>query len=166
MSSPTSHRSPIRGPEPQQFDFLEGEWDAVCYFPRADGSWGQGPGSLKATKILDGCASMEFFEGLYESLRIKGLGLRAFNRRTLCWEHTWTDTIEPGGFQVWRGRFDGGKIDLFGEWKDETGQRILSRLTWSEITDHTAHWESHRSLDGGVTWMKHWVIDFTRRSTV
>jgi hypothetical protein len=64
---------------------------------------------------------------------------------------------------VWRGRFEGGKIDLFGEWNDDTGQRVLSRLTWSEITDRTAHWESHRALDGGVTWTKHWVIDFARR---
>jgi hypothetical protein len=49
--------------EARQFDFLEGEWDAICRFPLPDGSWGEGPGSLKASKVLDGCASMEFFEG-------------------------------------------------------------------------------------------------------
>jgi len=42
-------------PETCEFDFLEGEWDAVCGFPRPDGSWGEGSGTLKATKILDGC---------------------------------------------------------------------------------------------------------------
>ena len=150
-------------PEAHEFDFLEGEWDAICYFTRPDGSWGQGPGSLKATKILDGFASMEFFEGSYQGVVIKGLGLRAFNPRLRCWEHTWTDTFEPGGFHVWRGRFEAGKIDLFGEWDDENGQRVLSRLTWSQITDRSAHWESHRSLDGGVTWKRHWVVEFTRR---
>jgi len=61
-------------------------------------------------------------------------------------------------------RFEGGSIDLFGEWEDASGQRILSRLTWSQITASTAHWESHRSLDDGKTWTKHWVIDFTRRA--
>lgn len=149
--------------EPHQFDFLEGQWDAVCRFPRTDGSWGEAPGSLKATKILDGCASMEFFEGLYQGQPIKAVGLRAFNRTNRCWEHTWTDTIEPGDFHVWRGRFEGGKIDLYGEWTDQAGKRVLSRLTWSEITDDTAHWESHRSFDGGASWTKHWVVDFTRR---
>jgi hypothetical protein len=155
------HRAPP--PEAHQFDFLEGEWDAVCRFPRADGSWGEGPGTLKATKVLSGCVFLEFFEGPYQGEVIEGLSLRAFNPRTQCWEHTWTDTASPGGFLVWRGKFKDGGIDLFGEWDDEAGQRIRSRLTWSQITDRGAHWESYRSLDGGKTWSKHWVIDFTRK---
>ena len=149
-----------------QFDFLEGEWDAVCRFPLPDGSWGEGPGSMTASKVLDGCMSLEFFEGPYQHGRfIKGLGLRAYNPQTSQWEHTWTDTSSPGGFLVWRGRFEGGAIDLHGQWEDETGRRVLSRLTWSRISEHSAHWESHRSTDGGKSWIKHWVIDFTRRAT-
>jgi hypothetical protein len=126
------------------------------------GGWGEGPGKLKATKILDGTASMEFFEGPYQGEAIKGLGLRAFNPKTQEWEHTWTDNSSPG-FIVWRGRFQGDSIDLFGAWEAENGQRVLSRLTWSQITGASAHWESHRSLDGGKTWTKHWEIDFRRR---
>ena len=156
--------SETTGSEAQQFDFLAGEWDAVCRFPLPDGSWGEGPGWLKVTKVLDGCVSLEFFEGPYLGTRIKGLGLRAFNPQTSQWEHTWTDTSAPGGFLVWRGRFEGGAIDLYGRWEDENGRSIRSRLTWSKITDRTAHWESHRSLDDGKTWSKHWVIDFTRRT--
>jgi hypothetical protein len=96
---------------------------------------------------------------------IKGLGLRAFNPQTSQWEHTWTDTSAPGGFLVWRGRFEGDAIDLHGQWEDESGDHVLSRLTWSRIAESSAHWESHRSLDGGKTWTKHWVIDFTRKAT-
>ena len=150
--------------EARQFDFLQGDWDAVCRFPRPDGSWGEGPGTLRAEKIFDGVVSLEYFEGPYLGETIKGLGLRAFNPKTRCWEHTWTDTASPGGFLVWRGRFDNGSIDLFGEWNDDSGQRVHSRLTWSEITARSAHWESHRSTDGGQTWTPHWVIDLTRRS--
>ena len=152
-----------RSPEAREFDFLEGDWDALCRFPRPGGSWGEGPGTLRATKILDGLVSMEFFEGPYLGETIKGLGLRAFNPKSRCWEHTWTDTASPGGFLVWRGRFEAGSIDLFGEWHDDSGQRIRSRLTWSKITTRSAHWESHRSLDGGKTWTEHWVIDLTRK---
>jgi uncharacterized protein DUF1579 len=150
--------------EAREFDFLEGEWNALCRFPRSDGSWGEGPGMLQATRVLDGYVLLEFFEGPYLGEHIKGLGLRAFNPVSRCWEHTWTDTASPGGFQVWRGRFEGAKIDLYGEWDDVRGRRVRSRLTWSEITGSRAHWESHRSLDGGVTWSPHWVIDFTRHS--
>ena len=155
--------SKVANEQARQFDFLEGEWDAICRFPLSDGSWVEGPGSLKATKVLDGCVSLEFFEGRYREAFIKGLGLRAFNPRTFQWEHTWTDTSAPGGFLVWRGRFEGGAIDLHGEWVDETGQHILSRLTWSRITERSANWVSHRSLDRGKSWTKHWEIDFVRR---
>jgi Protein of unknown function (DUF1579) len=149
--------------EAKQFDFVEGEWNATCRFARLDGSWGEGPGSMTASRVLDGCVSLEFFEGPYQGRIIKGLGLRAFNPRTSLWEHTWTDTSAPGGFLVWRGRFEGGSIDLHGQWEDETGRRVFSRLTWSRISQQSAHWESHRSMDGGKTWIKHWVIDFTRK---
>jgi hypothetical protein len=149
--------------EDRQFDFLEGDWEAVCRFPREDGTWGEGPGTLKVTRILDGRVFHELFEGPYAGgAVIKGLGLRAFNPTSRCWEHTWTDNAAPGGFLVWRGRFEGGKIDLLGEWNDEGGRRVRSRLTWSRITDRGAHWESHRSLDGCVTWAKHWEMDITR----
>jgi len=147
------------------FDFLEGEWDLLCRFPRPDGSWGEGPGTLRANRVLDGLVFVEFFEGPYLGERIQGLGLRAFNPKSGLWEHTWTDTGAPGGFPVWRGRFEGGRCELFGEWDDDGGQRVRSRLTWSQITARSAHWESHRSLDGGRTWARHWVIDLTRHET-
>jgi len=149
--------------EARRFDFREGEWDAVCRFPRPDGSWDEGPGTLKAGRVLDGCVSLEFFEGPYQGAVIKGLGLRAFNPKTSLWEHTWTDTSAPGGFLVWRGRFKGDAIDLCGQWNDQDGNHIMSRLTWSQISERSAHWESHRSMDGGKTWDKHWVIDLTRK---
>jgi hypothetical protein len=82
--------------EAKQFDFLEGEWNAICRFPLLDGSWGEGPGSLTARKVLDGCVSLEFFEGPYQGTTIKGLGLRAFNLQTSQW-NIWTDTSAPGG---------------------------------------------------------------------
>ena len=150
-------------PDAHDFDFLEGEWEARCRFPRADGTWGEGPGTLKVTRTLDGLVFLEQFEGPYLGEHIKGLGLRAFNPKTRCWEHCWTDSASPGGFPVWRGRFENGHIDLLGEWDDEGGQHVRSRLTWSKITETSAHWESHRSTDGGQTWSPHWVIDFRRR---
>ena len=57
-----------------------------------------------------------------------------------------------------------GSIDLYAEWTDDDGSPLLSRLTWSDITQDAAHWESARSKDGGRTWQTHWVIDIRRRT--
>ncbi len=149
--------------EMKRFDFLEGEWDALCWSESPDGIWRQGPGTLVAMKALDGCLSVERFEGPYCGSPIKGLGLRGFNRHSGQWEHTWTDSLEPGKFVVWRGRFEGDSINLYGDWKNHSGQHVLSRLTWSRITPVSADWVSHRSIDEGQTWSKHWEIQFKKK---
>src|ERR1700733_8030262 len=128
-----SEVSAANNKEAERFDFLEGEWTAVCRFPLPDGTWGEGPGSMTASKLLDGCVSLELFEGPYQGTNIKGLGLRAFNPKPCQWEHTWTDTSAPGGFLIWRGRFVDDAIGLCCEWLDEAGRQVLSRLTWSRI---------------------------------
>jgi len=147
----------------RQFDFLVGRWDAACRVPSSEG-WVEGAGTLDVTRTLDGLVSLERFEGIYHGGALKGLGLRAFNRETREWEHTWTDTLRPADFHVWKGRFQNGRIDFFGEWTDEAGAPVRSRLTWSDITADSAHWESSRSSDGGRTWEIHWVMDLRRRA--
>jgi hypothetical protein len=117
---------------------------------------------LTASRALDGTLFVERFEGIYHGGALKGFGLRAYNRETGEWEHTWTDTLQPAHFHVWKGAFANGKIDLFADW-DDGGRRVRSRLTWSDITGDTAHWESSRSYDGGKTWEIHWVIDLKKR---
>jgi hypothetical protein len=144
------------------FDFLEGRWDAVCRVP-SEAGWVEAPGSLSVSRTLDGLVFVEHFEGIYHGGPLKGLGLRVFNPETSEWEHTWTDTLEPGNFHVWKGVFQDGKIASFAEWTDEGGSPVRSRLTWSEITQDSAHWESARSTDGGTSWQLHWVIDWRRR---
>lgn len=71
----------------RRFDFLEGQWDAVSRVPTRDG-WEEGHGTLTASRALDGFVSLEHFEGIYHGGRLRGLGLRAFNRETGEWEHT------------------------------------------------------------------------------
>jgi len=144
------------------FDFLEGEWDAVCRVPSEEG-WTEAPGSLRVSRTLDGLVFVEHFEGIYHGGALKGFGLRVFNRRTGEWEHTWTDTLAPGNLHVWKGVFAEGKIDLYGDWTEPNGTPVRSRLTWSAIAQDSAHWESARSSDGGATWQLHWMIDWRRR---
>jgi hypothetical protein len=71
--------------EARQFDFLEDEWNAICHFPLPDGSWGEGPGSLKASKVLDGCVFLEFFEGPY----LMEIDARSMLELIRCWGSLW-----------------------------------------------------------------------------
>jgi hypothetical protein len=162
MSTMTKESERAAAGAEHEFDFLEGSWDAVCRVPSEDG-WTEAPGSLTAARALDGKVFIERFEGIYHGGRLQGLGLRAFNRETAQWEHTWTDSLQPGHFHVWKGQFRDGKIDLVGSWTEANGRPVRSRLTWSNITADSAHWESSRSSDGGKTWQIHWVIDFRKR---
>lgn len=84
----------------KQVDFLEGEWDAIYRFALPDGSWEDGPGSLTTSKVLNGCVSLEFFEGPYQATIIKGLGLRAFNPANRPVGTYVDDTSAPGGFLI------------------------------------------------------------------
>jgi hypothetical protein len=151
----------VENPE-RAFDFLVGEWDLLCRVPTVDG-WVEAPGTLSVSRVLDGLVSLEMFDGIYHGGTLRGLGLRVYNRDTGEWEHTWTDTLQPGNLHVWKGAFRDGRIDFFGEWVERDGTPIRSRLTWSEITGDSTHWESARSVDGGRTWQLHWVIDSRRR---
>ena len=121
--------------EEKQFDFLEGEWSALCHFRLPDGSWDEGQGSLTASEVLDGCVFLEFFEGSYLGTIIKGFGLRAFNPQSSQWEHTWTDTSALGGFLVWRGRSEGNAIDLHCRWERD---RAAGFLAAHLVSDHRA----------------------------
>src|SRR5258708_19687487 len=63
----------------RRFDFLEGEWNAICRFPLPEGCWGEGRGWLTASKALDACVFLKFFDCPYQGTIIKPLGPRPFN---------------------------------------------------------------------------------------
>ena len=70
LLSPTTPRAKLvrKGGQPgmdaeREFDFLEGQWDAVCRVPSEEG-WVEAPGMLTASKTLDGLLFLEFFEGI------------------------------------------------------------------------------------------------------
>jgi hypothetical protein len=42
------------------------------------------------------------------------------------------------------------------------GRPILVRFTWSRVMTRTPRWEQSFSADGGETWERNWIMDFTR----
>ena len=88
--------------EARQFDFLEGEWNAICRFPLPDGSWGEGPGSLTASKVLAGCVFLltrlretERSRRLQRCSLKKALTTCRLRQRTMnCW--VWNASFRTG----------------------------------------------------------------------
>src|SRR5580658_6378299 len=66
------HNSPTTTDAPKQFDFSKATGTPPAAFPSPIDPGGEGPDRLKATKLLDGCVAMKFFEGLYEGTIISG----------------------------------------------------------------------------------------------
>jgi hypothetical protein len=42
------------------------------------------------------------------------------------------------------------------------GKPVRVEYLWSEITATSCRWEQSYSPDGGITWEKNWIADFTR----
>jgi hypothetical protein len=122
----------------RESDFLEGQWDGVCRVPTESG-WVTAPATLTASQQLDRTVSVEYFEGTYHGGAVKGLGLRAFNRETREWEHTWADNPEPGHFRIWKGAFvDGRSTSLpSGMTTTDNESNLVSRGPRSLRIQHT-----------------------------
>jgi len=92
--------------ETMQFAFSRRRVARDMPLSSADGSWGEGPGSMTASKSLGWplLFGEMFSRDPDRGTIIKGFGLRAFNPRTSEWEHTWTETSAPGAF--WSGAGD------------------------------------------------------------
>lgn len=163
--APASAADPVYTGGPNDFDFLQGDWDVAHrrLKGRLVGSteWEDFKGISKLWLTLGGEGTvddnvLELPAGTY-----RAVGLRAYNRETRQWSIWWFDArypnVEPpvrGGFKDGVGTFVGDDI--------HNGKPIKVRFQWTKITPTSAQWDQAYSPDGGVTWETNWVMQFTR----
>jgi len=145
------------------FDFLVGAWTVANrrLVRRLVGStdWEEFEGKANCRKILNGMGNID--EIAFPTKGYTGATLRLFDpdleQWSLYWASTLTGRLEPPV----RGRFSDDIGDFYGD-DAHNDIPILVHYRWSEITPTGARWEQAFSTDGGSTWERNWVMDFSR----
>ena len=122
-----------------EFDFWIGEWEVTA--------GGNVPGTNSIQPILDGCVVQEIWAGAGGS---KGSSLNFYNPQLGQWEQFW---VWRNGTTIHtRGGYSDGKMILEGESKNQQGETVTNRITWTDNDDGTVrqYWEV--SQDNGETW--------------
>jgi len=151
---------PCDTPEGKQFDFWLGEWDLTWPAEQMGGEKGEiARGTNFITKILDECIVQEEFRTADGSF--KGHSVSAYNMREEIWQQTWVDN--QGGYLLFTGEFADGKMILRTAPKERSGETVISRMVFRNITENSLDWDWQRSTDGGQTWVDLWNIHYERK---
>lgn len=151
------------------FDFWIGDWTIEQKIRARDGSWLTLPARTSVTSALDGCALVErwegevqfYWEGMEAPAAIRGLSVRAFDPASGEWHIHWMDTRSPRFGPPFTGGFLGGRGEFTRE-RDSPEGRQLTRITFSDVSEDSVHWELAVSADGGTSWSTLWIMDMRR----
>lgn len=159
---------PCDEPDARAFDFWVGEWNVNNRWRTDAGGWvDAGSATNQVFHVLDGCAVVELWDGFLGSAHLRGFSVRAWDPATRDWMLVlnWPRPAQPS-FGVLRGTFRHGRGDFLSERTDSAGRTVLTRYTFSDITDRSLRWNDGTSTDGGRTWATRWIMEFTRRDPV
>ena len=161
-----SQRAKCLSSEARAFDFWIGDWSIRQKILRQDGTWLELNAKTSVSSILDGCALLEhwegdvqfFWEGMQTVERIKGLSVRSYDPEVGNWNIYWMDSRNPQFGAPYSGNFVAGRGEFFREWDTPNGKRV-GRITFSDITAASVHWELAISSDEGQNWSTLWTMD-------
>ncbi|MEW6125840.1 MAG: hypothetical protein AB1757_02150 [Acidobacteriota bacterium] len=155
--------------EANAFDFWLGDWVIKQKILKADGSWFKSKAKTKVSRVLNGCAVIEhwegevqfFWEGMSRPEKIKALSVRSYDAKTKSWKINWMDTRNPQ-FSVFEGKFDNGKGEFFRKVANEEGNQTIIRITFSDIKSTSVHWDLAVSSDNGKTFATLWIMEMAK----
>jgi hypothetical protein len=151
------------------FDFWIGDWRIQQKILRQDGTWLELPAKTSVSPALDGHILVEywqgdvqfFWEGMQSMESMKGLSVRSYDSETGKWYIHWMDSRRPHFGTPYSGNFVDGKGEFFREWETPQGKR-RGRITFSDITKNSVHWDLAVSSNAGSTWTVLWIMDMQR----
>jgi len=151
------------------FDFWVGDWLIRQRILQQDGTWLELTAKTSVSPALDGRALVEhwqgevefFWEGMESVEPMKGLSVRSYDSETGQWSIHWMDSRTPSFGTPYAGDFVAGRGEFFREWETPQGKR-KGRITFSDITADSVHWDLAVSSDDGHTWATIWVMDMKR----
>ena len=168
----TPHRSAGSTDEGQDgrndFDFYLGAWDIrlrkLKESLKDSHEWEEFNAVTVAQQVLGGLGHIDDFTMETAADRQCELTVRLFDPQSRLWSIYGADGTNAALSPPAVGRFQNGVGEFYNR-DTLDGQSIFIRLTFSDITAGSFHWEQALSADGGRTWETNWTADFTRRSS-
>jgi hypothetical protein len=107
----------------------------------------------KMAYILDGAALTMEHESvdLMMGMKFKGFGVETYDREKKEWQMTWTDNM-TGRTGIYTGQRTDSTAVFTGE-DLMMGQKLISRVSMSNLKPTSFDWKMEMSMDQGKTWM-------------
>jgi tetratricopeptide (TPR) repeat protein len=140
-------------PEPRQFDFWVGEWDA--YNPQ-----GVKTGTSVIQRIANGCGILENWSD--RSGGGGGKSINFYDPKTGKWLEYWIGS--DGSPRHFVGAYADGALRFEGEPYSQKGKNFVTRLTFFNIDANTVRQLSEQSDDGGKNWSVVYDFKYVRRN--
>ena len=156
--------------EHRQFDFWLGDWKIRQKLLKADGTWFEADAQTSVRSALDGCALVEhwsgdvlfFWEGMKSPESMKGLSVRAYDPKSKSWTINWMDT-RALRFGEHVGVFSNGKGEFFRTVRNPDGKETTTRITFSNITKSSVHWDLAVASPDRESWQTVWIMEMDRK---
>ena len=140
-------------PESRQLDFWVGEWN-LAYTQDGKAATSRN----RITKILDGCAILEEFDGAPDN-PLAGRSVSMYDARAKRWKQVWVDNT--GAWLDFTGGLENGRM-VFSREAGRDGKRFRQRMVFDDVTRDALTWRWQRSDDAGRTWKTLWEIAYRR----
>jgi len=150
---------PCSHPNASQFDFWVGSWELTWPGGQMQTPADQiGKGTNFISKTLDGCVTYEQFS--MPQGNFNGRSFSVYSPSKNLWQQTWVDN--QGGYLIFTGSFNDGKMELRTPVTQRSEKKIVSRMVFRNIERDSFDWDWQRSSDGGKTWVDLWNIHYQR----
>ncbi len=155
----------------RQFDFWIGSWRIEQRILRDDGEYIELPASTRVSKILNGCAILEqwqgevqfFWEGMKAPQAMTAISIRAVDPDTGYWRIHWMDSRTPRFDVPYEGSFAGDRGE-FTRTVDTADGIQLGRIVFERRGTARVDWSLSISSDRGAHWRSLWLMEMHRQS--
>ncbi|HNP20015.1 MAG TPA: hypothetical protein PKL31_16370 [Fulvivirga sp.] len=155
---PFGRLNPNASPEVAQFSFMIGICDCIDSIRNQDGGWFSFPSIWQTKYFLNGTG----IQDNYFNSQNPTSSLRLYDPISKSWKVTYAQLGRGYFVGTWEGGMVGDKMILTQEQTTSTGQKFISRLTFSGISNEGFDWISESVFADGKT-TPGWIIHCKKR---
>jgi len=159
--------NPKAAPELSQFAFIIGKWRCDARVKGEDGTWLPYQATWVGRYILDGHVIADEYRMTSQTgeLIVHGMNFRSYSIEKKTWVMRWFNATGSFWLELGPEKLGGVRVtprNITFNFIETYAPDILSRVTFSNITESRFTWNNERSLDQGKTWAEFMVIEAHR----